>query len=906
MALKIPVLPNADDNVLRLFPEDPEKDRRVFETWWYQYWDDLARYIKANAGISITVPFVTPEQFGAIGDGIINDTVAVQAAINDGRAVMMHSEAVYAIRSLTLRSNLTIFGLPGATVRQLAAVAINNTPFISGSSINNLSITGLRIDGNKGAQPGVTNVCGLFLEDVDGVQLIDCETIATSGQGVGGAIWKNFTIQGQRASTWGIGNEYAAIYKQDATISPAPAAGTSYNILISGCNLDGTGSGSCIKLTAQQDNDMSQVDITGNTVKIGYHGAIGQPAQLAIELFAGGSGEHIHHFVIANNIVDSDNAAGDIDAFGISVSQGFDGSITGNTVRNTGAYCIEVIGSRIAVIGNTCINVGRIGLTLPSTTAFDYADVVITGNIVKTIPDTGTFPQSGIHVYSAGTNAWKRVSVNNNTIELTGNDQYGIWFQNAASADVIGVQCNANIIDGGGHSGGVGIATPGASGSGCIFATNYIENIDLALAITGLKQSRVLWNIFGAGVVATYLGSPAVTTMIVDVSNTEGVSFAPPSVQIRGRQAPVIDALGNLLLDQGSDTGYLGTVAPGVDANPNPVYLNRVNFGTELQGGILSVNSYFTGNPNWAKGSTGSYNGAMFLVLGAGAFVVQFGPAANAGSTAPGTNAFAVISKDNVHGEAPRVYTGTDYPIQVQLGASLRSGSVSPNSNVTGSPGDFYQSTGGSVWYKATGTGNTGWVQLTAGSGGTVTSVALSLPGFLTVSGSPVTTSGTLAAVLATQSANLVFAGPATGAAAAPTFRALVAADLPGAAGAWTTFTPSMLTNVGGPVTIVASECAWQAQVLNPKQVAIRYTVEFTVGTTAAAVVMSMPVTPKASTAQYSQCFAMNYQDNGLTPRTCWNAIEPGFSRVVMFLFSGSFVSGANHYIELNGVIEIA
>jgi len=68
--------------------------------------------------------------------------------------------------------------------------------------------------------------------------------------------------------------------------------------------------------------------------------------------------------------------------------------------------------------------------------------------------------------------------------------------------------------------------------------------------------------------------------------------------------------------------------------------------------------------------------------------------------------------------------------------------------------------------------------QLTAGSG-SVTSVGLSMPGIFGVSGSPVTTSGTLTASLNTQAANLVFAGPTTGAAAAPTFRPLVAADIP-------------------------------------------------------------------------------------------------------------------------------
>ena len=65
------------------------------------------------------------------------------------------------------------------------------------------------------------------------------------------------------------------------------------------------------------------------------------------------------------------------------------------------------------------------------------------------------------------------------------------------------------------------------------------------------------------------------------------------------------------------------------------------------------------------------------------------------------------------------------------------------------------------------------------GFGGSVTSVALSLPSIFTVSGSPVTESGTLTGTLATQSANRVFAGPSSGADAAPTFRALVAADMP-------------------------------------------------------------------------------------------------------------------------------
>lgn len=72
------------------------------------------------------------------------------------------------------------------------------------------------------------------------------------------------------------------------------------------------------------------------------------------------------------------------------------------------------------------------------------------------------------------------------------------------------------------------------------------------------------------------------------------------------------------------------------------------------------------------------------------------------------------------------------------------------------------------------------WVAVPlASSSGTVSSVALSVPAEWSVSGSPITTSGTITISEATQSANTVYAGPTTGGAAAPGFRSLVSADIP-------------------------------------------------------------------------------------------------------------------------------
>src|SRR5882762_1559693 len=85
-----------------------------------------------------------------------------------------------------------------------------------------------------------------------------------------------------------------------------------------------------------------------------------------------------------------------------------------------------------------------------------------------------------------------------------------------------------------------------------------------------------------------------------------------------------------------------------------------------------------------------------------------------------------------------------------------------------------------------------------------VTSVALTAPSIFTVAGSPITTSGTLALSLATQSANTIFAGPTTGAAATPTFRALATAALPAGTGTVTSAAltmPAEFTVTGSPIT---------------------------------------------------------------------------------------------------------
>ncbi len=90
----------------------------------------------------------------------------------------------------------------------------------------------------------------------------------------------------------------------------------------------------------------------------------------------------------------------------------------------------------------------------------------------------------------------------------------------------------------------------------------------------------------------------------------------------------------------------------------------------------------------------------------------------------------------------------------------------------------------------------TGTTLTSTGTGGTVTSVGLSLPSFIEVTNSTVTGSGVLTGTLADQSGNTVFSSPADGSTGVPVFRSLVSADIPNLN--WSKITTGKPTTLAG------------------------------------------------------------------------------------------------------------
>jgi hypothetical protein len=235
-----------------------------------------------------------------------------------------------------------------------------------------------------------------------------------------------------------------------------------------------------------------------------------------------------------------------------------------------------------------------------------------------------------------------------------------------------------------------------------------------------------------------------------------------------------------------------------------------VNGGTGL-GTIPTNGQLLIGNGDGYTLNTLGYGAGISVTNGVGQIIVAntgvLSNIAGAGISVSGATGNVTIANTGVLSFAGGT-TGLT-PAAAATGAVTLAGKLviaNGGTNSTATPTAYGVAYGTGSAYAFTAAGTTGQV-LTATTGGaptwaapatsgTVTSVGLSLPSQFTVTNSPVTSSGTLTGSWNNQTANYVLAGPTTGAAAAPTFRALVSGDIPSL---------SYVTSVTGTAPVVSS-----------------------------------------------------------------------------------------------------
>jgi len=361
-----------------------------------------------------------------------------------------------------------------------------------------------------------------------------------------------------------------------------------------------------------------------------------------------------------------------------------------------------------------------------------------------------------------------------------------------------------------------------ADGTGTVKLSSIIAATAANTIANGDWNQAWNWKLTTASGTAMSFGETSASTAtgstIVKISTLTGSTAQPLLVTAGSTQAIAVAADGGVTVGRsGAVGGYLtvgGTTGQitlqgldgGVGGAGAPVTVQAGNgttgAGAQLQ--LLAGNAGTTGTGNGgavditagAGYGTGGTGGAVIITTGtanaasaaAGNFTVQMGAPGTGGTAgnvlfnmtpggtfsvqSQGGTGFTVDAKANVFAGLSGVTTATDGYLFVPAVSGTPTGV--PSAATTGFAPIVLDTSSNKLWaYDGV---SHGWYA--AGGGGTVTSVALSLPSIFTVSGSPVTSAGTLTATLNSQTANTFFAAP-DAVAGTPSFRTILATDLP-------------------------------------------------------------------------------------------------------------------------------
>jgi hypothetical protein len=340
-------------------------------------------YIAAGTGaVQTTVQSklretVSVKDFGAVGDGATDDTVAIKAALQSGNSYIYFPEGEYLVTTIyvTGLTNVALIGVPGASVlkKKAGTYGQNVDGAIQGLidfvSCSYITIDGLKVNGNKAnavpSSGNYLNGINFYLCNIVRTQnseFVDCNFIGLNHQ----CCYDVFVTSNKFISCgWGGSNfsgGYFAIYGAARCVMANNVYISIWAGVVSqlGVQYLHICDNSFVNSSLIFAQDVSQTTISGNTFDgPAPAGALGEAGQDAITI------ESDSDIVISNNYISA------------SARHGI--YVVGNFVENGPKEGILTC-NNITIVGNTIVGcTNGSGLQLDPGSAFTYSFVTHTG-----------------------------------------------------------------------------------------------------------------------------------------------------------------------------------------------------------------------------------------------------------------------------------------------------------------------------------------------------------------------------------------------------------------------------------------------------------------------------------------------------------------------------------------------
>lgn len=559
----------------------------------------LVGYLPAGTGaVATTVQTklretVSVKDFGAVGDGVTDDTSAIQTAINSGAKAVYFPAATYIVTQLTLASGQVLYG-DGYAQSVLSWAQVNiasptRNMFVSGGDVTDVEFRDLGFRGNLLVQTTM---------DGTGQNLMGFKFRAGS---VRNATWRNCKIYefGDQSKSGGAG------------ILIGPNAGSSKaieNILITGCvfqdiaNVPGVYVGAVNTYVSLAKSIKIVGNVFRNTVNYADQNCVfilGDASISIIDVSVSNNEFDLQQSIDAaieinyskNVNVESNQVyiSGSANADGILIrSKVTDFVVSGNTIQNAGTGCLThagiillqhaagevqqrgvvcentvsgfgntsgkgiLIGSgcrSVVVSGNIIEGVSGASQTTYGMQAYGSQDIVITDNVIRNC-------KIGLE-FSTGDGGITRTTVENNRFDACG--QSGDWVINTNAVGITATNiCVRNNFLTNAVVGTSGFYSPAfAAATG-----NTVYNNETSLTeVNSSHVSKVTWR--------SILRS---TWAQGSIGMSDGQGFTIPS----GGQTVTGAALGDAVV-VGAETDLQGVTATGYVSAANTVQVRVQN-----------------------------------------------------------------------------------------------------------------------------------------------------------------------------------------------------------------------------------------------------------------------------------------------------------------------------------------